>query len=84
MRPFRTTRTDIKILVRQLNERGALCSPPFKRFEATYFKGQGYQLSLCSSTGFTKFPFGDVTTRSPKEFVALLEGMLAMMPPAGK
>lgn len=84
MRTSRTTRTDIKILICQLNERGALCNPPFKRFEETYFKGQGYQLSLVSPSGFTKFPFGDVSTRSPKEFIALLEGMLAMMPLARK
>jgi len=81
---FKTTRTDIKNIIAQINERGALCSPPLKKFEEIRFQGRGYQLCLIDANGWHKFPKDDVTCRPAREFYAMLVGMLAMIPPAGK
>ena len=82
---MRITRKDLEALITDLNERGALCNPPLKKFMSVRWQGRGYQLTMETyNYGWQKFPINDCSIRSPREFKSLLEGMLAMMPPANK
>jgi hypothetical protein len=83
--PMRYTRKDITALVAELNERGALCNPPLFKFMDIRWQGRGYQLTIeTANYGWQKFPKDDCSIRPTREFIAMLKGMLAMMPPAGK
>ena len=82
--PMRYTRSDIKALVAELNERGALCNPPLFKFMDIRWQGRGYQLTIETANGWRKVPTDDCSIRPTREFISLLKGMLAMMPNAGK
>lgn len=84
MASYRITRNDIRALVAEINERGALCNPPMYKFMDIRWQGRGYQLTIETANGWQKFPKDDCSIRPTREFVSLLKGILSMMPPAGK